>query len=247
MVERIGNITGYKSKQKESDPVREKLRVKLVSSFRKEKLKRKIKKNLDVISAEIPVSKAIEYLFDNDGNPPKNAPAESIVKLQSKLSAQIDWLIALSVVFDKKLKSLDAERYQKDKLEREMTEEREKQLRREEYNEVVDRGNKRTHLRKSLREDIQSDYRARMLKKYLKEDAMDATVFGIEQVASGIRLLFAEYVDDPYFSDMSVESQYELIYNQLAWLGVMEAEVRSKLAIVMEMVDATLSFMEIES
>lgn len=249
MIKHIGNTTGYKSKQKESDPVKEKLRLQLIDSFRKEKLKRNIKKNIGEISGKIPISKSILYLFDKAGNPPPNVPIESIIKQQNYLSSQIDWLMALSNVFNKELQSLDAKRYQKDRFERKRTEEREKQQRRKSniYNEAVDKDSKGAQLRESLREATQSDYRARKLKRYLNMDDIDDCIFPIEQIEAGIRLVFSEYIDDKSFSEMSVESQYELVKNRLSWLEVLTAEICSKLTKLMEIGEAALSFMEIES
>jgi len=56
--------------------------------------------------------------------------------------------------------------------------------------------------------------------------------------------VFAEYLDERYTSHMSVDRQYELIREQLTWIGVMAAEIRSKLTTVIEISAAALSIMD---
>ena len=245
-MKRIGKISGSRTQQGESDPEKERMRLELISSFREEKIGRKVEKHIGEITGERALSESLSELLDSAGNPPTNATLESIIKQQHNLTAQIKWLDAWSLVFDKKLRSLDKERYWKDRLEREQTEDKEKRERREEkgLSGIGEQDGGAGKLLKSLDEAIQSDYRAAKLRKYLHPDDMDARVLGIRRIESGLRFVFAEYLDERYTSHMSVDRQYELIREQLTWIGVMAAEIRSKLTTVIEISAAALSIMD---
>jgi hypothetical protein len=247
-MEHIGKTSGHKSKQKESDPEKERMRLELIAAFRKEKIGRKIRQHIEEITDEDALGESVSYLFDTEGRPPANAPLESIIKQQRNLSAQIKWLDAWSLVFERKLRDLDEERYWKEESERQRVVESDKTVRREEKgsNEVDRQDGEKGRLLKSLEEAVKSDYRAIRLKKYLGDDDMDACVFGIRRIESGIRLVFSGYVDDRRASDMSPDEQYELIRRQLTWIGVIAAEIRSKLTKVIEISEAALSLMGVE-
>lgn len=223
------------------------MRQELIAAFRKEKIGRKIRRHIEEITDEDALGESVSYLFDSDGNPPANAPLESIIKQQRSLSAQIKWLDAWSLVFEEKLRSLDEERYWEEESERKRTMESAKRERREGkgLSEVGDKEGEKGRLLESLEQAIQSDYRAMRLKKYLGDDDMDACVFGIRRIESGIRLVFAGHVDDGYVPKISVDEQYDLVRKQLTWIAVIAAEIRSKLTKVIEISEAALSRMGI--
>jgi hypothetical protein len=244
---RIGRISGSKSQQEESDPEKERMRLELRDSFREEKIGRRVQKHIGEITGERTLSESIKDLLDSAGNPPANVPLESIIKQQRNLSAQIKWLDAWSFVFDKKLRSLDKERYWKERLEKEQTEEKERRERREAkgLSGIDEQEGGAGKLLKSLDEAIQTDYRAASLRKYLQADDMDAPVLGIRRIESGLRIVFADFIDDSRTSHLSPGEQYELIREQLTWIGVMAAEIRSKLRIVIEISETALALMDI--
>jgi hypothetical protein len=98
-------------------------------------------------------------------------------------------------------------------------------------------------LLKSLEEAIQCDYRAASLRQHLHPDDVDARVLGIRRIESGLRCVFSEYIDEKYAAHLSPDEQYELIEEQLTWIGVMAAEIRSKLKVIIEISEAALSVM----
>jgi hypothetical protein len=57
--------------------------------------------------------------------------------------------------------------------------------------------------------------------------------------------VFADFIDDSRTSHLSPGEQYELIREQLTWIGVMAAEIRSKLRIVIEISETALALMDI--
>lgn len=242
----IGKISGSKSQQVESDPEKERMRLELRNSFREEKIGRRVQKHIGEITGDRALAESITDLLDGEGNPPKNAPLESIIKQQRNLSDQIKWLDAWALVFDKKLRSLDKERYWKERLEREQTEESERLERRDEkgltgINELEGGAGK---LLKSLEEAIQSSYRATTLRQHLGSDDVDVRVLGIRRIESGLRCVFAEYIDGTLTSHMSDDEQYVLVREQLTWIAVMAAEIRSKLRTVIEISESALSYMD---
>jgi len=245
-MKRIGKISGSKTAQQESDPQREQLRLELRKSFREEKIGRKLQKHMGEITGERPLSESISDLLDSAGNPPANAPLDSIIRQQRNLSVQVKWLEAWSLVFDKKLRSLDKERYWKERLETERAEERDRQDRRKEkgLSGIDGEEGGAGKLLTSLDEAIQSDYRAASLRRYLPSDDLDAPILGIRRIESGLRSVFAEYVDEKRASRMSVAEQYDMIKEQLVWIGAMAAEISSKLKIVIEISEAALTMME---
>jgi hypothetical protein len=245
-MERIGKISGSKSQQVESDPEKERMRLELRSSFREGKIRGRVQKHIGEITGERALAESVSDLLDAAGNPPANAPLESIIRQQRNLTDQIEWLEAWSLVFDKKLRSLDKERYWRDRLDIERTEDDEKRKRRDVkgLSGIGEQDGGTGKLLESLDEAIQSSYRAATLRKYLHSDDLNAPVLGIRRIESGLRCVFAEYVDESYTAHMSVDEQYDLIREQLTWLGVMAAEIRSKLRTVIEISEAAISFLD---
>jgi hypothetical protein len=140
---------------------------------------------------------------------------------------------------------LNEERYWKEKVEKEVNEDNERRERREGKGliEIGVHNGGASKLLKSLDEAIQTDYEAARLRKYVDSDDKSARVLGLRRVESGLRFVFAEYFDETHASHLTVDEQYELIREQLSWIGIMAAEVRSKLTTVIEISEAALARM----
>lgn len=242
-MQRIGKISGSKSRQEETNPVTEQMRQDLRRSFREEKIQRTLRKHMDEISGERSAYESVSDLLDNAGNPPANAPVESIIKQQRALTCQLRWLEAWSGVFDKRLRQLDSDRYWRERLAREHSElEEKRELREKKGLTEIDETNSSadSKLLKALEEAIESSYRSANLRQYLDADDLDAPVLGIRRVQSGLRCVFDAYLDPRRNAAMSADQQYTLVSEQLAWVGVMAAEIHSKLTIVIEIIEAAL-------
>ncbi|MDY6853749.1 MAG: hypothetical protein SWO11_03420 [Thermodesulfobacteriota bacterium] len=71
------------------------LREAAIKTFKANKIKAYIEKQITHINVSQQIGEEILFLFDKNGNPPANLPLEDIIEERKKIEAQIRWLEAL--------------------------------------------------------------------------------------------------------------------------------------------------------
>jgi hypothetical protein len=231
----IGNITIYNSMKVESDPAREKLRLKLLEIDKKRNIKRHVDKHLDEIEGRRELSESIEWLFNDEGKLPANISAESIKAKYKILSGQLKWVKALVKEMHKKLEIIDPLQANVDKEERELLEQK--------YEAEIDENNKHAidpgvclEIHKALR----MKSRAAWLKKSWEREISDTRIVGICRVETAMRYLFADYIAKPELKITDdLNARYQVIKKEADWLSVMIIDLEGKLINLREMVYAS--------
>jgi hypothetical protein len=76
-------------------PAQRGLRDALLREFKARKAKKFVEKQVQYINGNRQVAEAIKILFDENGQPPANAPIEDIVEERRQLEYQIKWFEAM--------------------------------------------------------------------------------------------------------------------------------------------------------
>ena len=106
--EYIGDIAISRAAQEASDsnPLRKELRQELVRQFVIKKFRRNLDRHVEHISGSRELADTVKYLFDEQGDPPANAPIEDIIGQRKNLESQIRWLDVLAAELRTRLTSL---------------------------------------------------------------------------------------------------------------------------------------------
>ena len=104
----IGDIAISRAAQEASDanPLRKELRQELVRQFVIKKFRRNLDRHVEHISGSREIAQTVQFLFDEHGDPPRNAPIEDIVSRRKDLESQIRWLDVLAAELRTRLTSL---------------------------------------------------------------------------------------------------------------------------------------------
>jgi hypothetical protein len=71
------------------------LRLAVLQEFKAKKVKQFIEKQVDHINTNRQLAEGIQFLFDDLGRPPANAPLEDVIRERRNIEYQIRWLDAL--------------------------------------------------------------------------------------------------------------------------------------------------------
>jgi hypothetical protein len=71
------------------------LRLAVIQEFKSRKVKKYVEKQVRHINVNERVAEGIEFLFDEEGRPPKNMPMEDIVAERRQIEYQIRWFEAI--------------------------------------------------------------------------------------------------------------------------------------------------------
>jgi hypothetical protein len=83
------------SRPREAEPYQRGLREALLREFKARKVKKFVEKQVKYINANRQVAEEIKILFDENGQPPANAPMEDIIAERRQLEYQIKWFEAM--------------------------------------------------------------------------------------------------------------------------------------------------------
>jgi hypothetical protein len=71
------------------------LRLAVIQEFKSRKVKKYVEKQVQHINVNERVAEGIQFLFDEEGRPPKNMPLEDIVSERRQIEYQIKWFEAI--------------------------------------------------------------------------------------------------------------------------------------------------------
>lgn len=71
------------------------LRLAVIQEFKARKVKKYVEKQVQYINVNERVAEGIQFLFDEEGRPPKNMPMEDIVAERRQIEYQIKWFEAI--------------------------------------------------------------------------------------------------------------------------------------------------------
>ncbi len=76
-------------------PQQRALRMAVLKEFKAKKIKKFVEKQVTEINTHRRVAEGIQFLFDEQGRPPANAPMEDIVEERKRIEYQIKWFDAM--------------------------------------------------------------------------------------------------------------------------------------------------------
>jgi hypothetical protein len=71
------------------------LRLAVIREFKAKKVKKFVEKQVQHLNTNRQIIEGIKFLFDENGNPPRNAPLEDIVQERRNVEYQIRWFEAM--------------------------------------------------------------------------------------------------------------------------------------------------------
>lgn len=96
---KIGAVTSesynFRNKPEGLTDAQNTLREAAINHFRANSVRKFITKNIQHINSNRQVADGIRFLFDENGNPPANAPLEEIIAERKKIEAEIRWFEAM--------------------------------------------------------------------------------------------------------------------------------------------------------
>jgi hypothetical protein len=102
----IGDLAISESERKDSSPLKKELRQEVFRQFVIKKLKRSLGRHVEHIVGSRQIAESVRYLFDEHGEPPRNAPLEDIIAKRKELEGQIRWLEVLAAELRSRLTSV---------------------------------------------------------------------------------------------------------------------------------------------
>lgn len=242
----LGNITIDQFRQVESDPAREKLRQEFLRHWRKQMAGIKGKGHLEDMTGRYDISQSVLDLFSSDGSPPPNISPEDFTKQFRKLAAGQRWLWAISGELERRLESLDPDRYREDKERNELREQERAQKKEKAWSDHLESQTQtlKPQVRESIRQALEIHQRPKELKRGASRDPLNSRILGTRQIEEVLRYLFSSNIKNPLYAVTdSPDVQYKTIADELEAMYVMIAEIDSKLCELNELIDAEEAYL----
>jgi hypothetical protein len=245
----IGNITMNAKAQKHPNPVLDAKRQMLIRQYGQEGAKLDATKYIKELAGKNDIAKDIVFFFDTLDKPPRNITLDGLYNQYKHFENQYLWVQAMHKELHLKMQEIVPESYKKDMRKRRFNRYMQQIDRVESAKKIFDSSKEKIlqneGVKELVRQAIERGRKGRELKRHVKLKVQDMRVVGIRQIERGMTYLFAEYIVNPEQKvTLDPQKRYEIMIREADWLGVMAAEISSKLLQLADIIASAEKFMQ---